>query len=81
MVHKGLFIGWANNEKSIKFDSIKEGKNTRVEGNIILCELGKARKSITFKQNEFKEELAPINAKIEYGQIDGEKVIRMTYDL
>lgn len=46
---------------------------------MIFGELGSGTKTIIFKQKKFKKEFAPINAKIEYGEINGEKVVIMTY--
>lgn len=46
---------------------------------LLLGKPGKGYHTKTFKEGEFKQELAPSNAKIEYIQIDGEKHIRMTY--
>jgi hypothetical protein len=61
---------------------IQKNKDTLTSTNfnkLILGELGSGSKSIIFKQNEFKKELAPINARIEYGEINGEKIVTMTY--
>ena len=43
--------------------------------------LGDGRKIMIFKEKEFKEELAPPNAKLEKFELNGEKYIRMIYTL
>lgn len=40
---------------------------------------GKASKIATFKENEFNQELAPENSKIEHYEADGEKFVRIIY--
>lgn len=40
---------------------------------------GQASKTIGFKEEDFKIDLAPTNAKIEYSVINGEKFVTMTY--
>lgn len=51
----------------------------RVMNNIVIGSMGSASKVITFKENEFKKELAPTNAMIEYVEINNEKCVKMTY--
>lgn len=51
----------------------------RVMNSKYIGRLGSASKIITFKENEFKRELAPANAIIEDVFINNEKCIRMTY--
>lgn len=46
---------------------------------LILGTVGSASKSIIFKQNDFKKELAPFNAEVDHRVINGEKVVIMTY--
>jgi len=46
-----------------------------------LGSLGQASKSITFKEEDFKKELAPKCAKIERFIFNGESFVKMTYDL
>ena len=41
--------------------------------------LGKASKIIVFEEKDFKKELAPANAQIEYLEINNKKLVRMTY--
>ena len=53
--------------------------NSRTLNKFIIGEPGQASKTITFKEKEFKKELAPINARIDYGEFNGEKVVIMTY--
>lgn len=48
--------------------------NLNNKNKLIIGTLGTATKSITFKENEFKKELAPINARIEHHVINGEKL-------
>ncbi|QSX24490.1 hypothetical protein [Priestia megaterium] len=50
-----------------------------MNNNLSIGKIGSASKSIIFKQNDFKKELAPINARIEHDVINGEKVVKMTY--
>lgn len=47
----------------------------------VIGKIGCASKSITFKENEFKKELAPINAEIKHFKKDEENYIIMTYKL
>lgn len=55
--------------------------NNSVVNKLIIGKLGPASKAITFKEREFKKELAPTNATIEELEIDGEKFVRMQYKL
>lgn len=52
----------------------------RIMNEVVFGKLGKASKLMMFKENEFKPELAPQNAKIEQVEINGEKLVRMRYD-
>lgn len=54
-------------------------KENRQLNNIVLGKLGTSTKSILFKENEFKKELAPINSEITYFEIASEKYVNMTY--
>lgn len=55
--------------------------NNRNEKNrITLGKSGKAVKLITFKESDFKKELAPAHAKLNKRIIDGETYIFMTYE-
>lgn len=52
--------------------------NRTVNRNVI-GRIGEGTKIITFKESEFKKELAPVNAIIEHVEINGEEFVRMTY--
>lgn len=49
------------------------------ENKLIIGKLGSAHKTITMIEGKFKEELVPKNAVIQYGEINGEKIVTMTY--
>ncbi len=53
--------------------------NNKEINSIIVGSIGSATKVITFKENEFKKELAPANAIIEHVEINNERCIKMTY--
>ncbi|MDD1505835.1 hypothetical protein PVA17_24275 [Lysinibacillus sp. CNPSo 3705] len=48
---------------------------------IIVGKVGPAYKTSIFKENEFKKELAPSNAKIEHIEMKNEKFVKMTYNV
>jgi len=47
----------------------------------LIGKLGKTTKIMTFKEHEFKKELAPPHAKTKTLEINGERFVRMKYDL
>lgn len=55
------------------------GKERIATNHFVVGQIGIATKSIVFKENEFKKELAPINSKITCFEIAGEKYIEMAY--
>lgn len=50
-----------------------------IQNTIFMGTLGKGSKIIVFEEKDFKKELAPANAKIEYLEMDNKKLVRMTY--
>ncbi|WP_374717720.1 hypothetical protein [Neobacillus sp.] len=52
---------------------------TRDQHKLIIGEMGRGLKSITVSAKEFKKELAPKNALIQYREINGDKVVTITY--
>ncbi|MCQ4925012.1 hypothetical protein NE686_18065 [Tissierella carlieri] len=73
--NQGLLYG-EENDKEIIFETFEALQSKQYNH---LFVLGRASKVITFKEGEFKKELAPTNANIEYIEINKEKFVRMTY--
>lgn len=53
--------------------------NGRNLNKLCLGAIGPASKRIVIREEDFKKEYAPPNAKIEHIEIDGENYVRMTY--
>ncbi|MBU3173275.1 hypothetical protein [Clostridium estertheticum] len=47
--------------------------------NLVFGKTGKGRHMTSFKEEDFKQELAPPNAVIKHFTVDGKKVVSMTY--
>lgn len=74
---EGYYVGLTGEENKLKIDTYKPDK--KFIHTLICGQHGLGTKINTFKENEFKEELAPINAKIERYEINGENFVKMTY--
>lgn len=75
--NQGVFYGIENNTEPM-FDEFKKEKYNH---NLVLGSTGKGTKVITFKEENFKKELAPKNANIEYIEANGKKMVKMTYQI
>lgn len=73
--NQGIFYGIENNKGPV----FEEFEKEKYMHNVVVGRVGKGIKVITFKEENFKKELAPKNANIEYIEINGKKMVKMTY--